>query len=170
MKTMQTTCCKHFDNSCYHQCIALISALQLCSFVQCTDDDNRSCRNVCNMSFVSFSLAVIFIIRLFSTSAFRVPNLWEWTLNEITLYVIAVLELGSVKNEASLLCTFLSVRDYITMLRIFLVVELQCFYFKPSFKPDSFRARYVMIKQSCAITFRLIFAIVYLILTFHSVL
>jgi len=26
------------------------------------------------MSFVSFSLAVIFIIRLFSTSAFRVPN------------------------------------------------------------------------------------------------
>ena len=31
------------------------------SFV-CTDDDNRSYRNVCNLSFVSFSLAVIFII------------------------------------------------------------------------------------------------------------
>ena len=31
--------------------------------LQCTDDDNRSYRNVCNMSFVSFSLAVIFIIR-----------------------------------------------------------------------------------------------------------
>jgi len=30
--------------------------------LQCTDDDNRSYRNVCNMSFVSFSLAVIFII------------------------------------------------------------------------------------------------------------
>jgi len=29
----------------------------------CTDDDNRSYRNVCNMSFVSFSLAVIFITR-----------------------------------------------------------------------------------------------------------
>ena len=41
----------------------------------CTDDDNRSYRNVCNMSFVSFSLAVVFITRLFSTSAFRVPNL-----------------------------------------------------------------------------------------------
>jgi len=25
----------------------------------CTDDDNRSYRNVCNMSFVSFALAVI---------------------------------------------------------------------------------------------------------------
>jgi len=38
---------------------------------ECTDDDKRSYRNVCNMSFVSFSLAVIFIMRLFSTSAFR---------------------------------------------------------------------------------------------------
>jgi len=43
--------------------------------MQCTDDDNRSDRNVCNMPFVSFSLAVSFIIRLFRTSAFRVPNL-----------------------------------------------------------------------------------------------
>ena len=32
--------------------------------LQCTDDDNRSYRNVFNMSFVSFSLAVIFIIEL----------------------------------------------------------------------------------------------------------
>jgi len=39
--------------------------------LQCTDDDNRSYRNVCNMSFVSFSLAVIFIIRLFSTSRLK---------------------------------------------------------------------------------------------------
>ena len=31
------------------------------------------------MSFVSFSLAVIFIIRLFSTSAFRVPK-WELSI------------------------------------------------------------------------------------------
>jgi len=31
--------------------------------LQCTDDDNRSYRNVCNMSFVSFSLAVIFIVK-----------------------------------------------------------------------------------------------------------
>ena len=30
--------------------------------------------NVCKMSVVSFALAVVFIIRLFSTSAFRVPN------------------------------------------------------------------------------------------------
>jgi len=28
----------------------------------CTDDDNRSYRNVCNMSFVSFALAVIFTV------------------------------------------------------------------------------------------------------------
>jgi len=42
--------------------------------LQCTGDDNRSYRNVCNMSLISFSLAVIFIIRLFSTSAFRVPR------------------------------------------------------------------------------------------------
>jgi len=37
-------------------------------------NDNRSYRSVCNMSLISFSLAVIFIIRLFSTSAFRVPS------------------------------------------------------------------------------------------------
>jgi len=37
----------------------------------------RSYLNVCNMSFVSFSLAVIFIIRLFSTSAFHVPRFWK---------------------------------------------------------------------------------------------
>ena len=40
----------------------------------CTDDDNRSYRNVCSMPFLSFALAVIFIIRLFSTSAFRVTS------------------------------------------------------------------------------------------------
>ena len=34
----------------------------------------RSYRNVCNISFLPFYLAVIFITRLFSTSAFRVPN------------------------------------------------------------------------------------------------
>ena len=41
-----------------HCCNALIATVNL----QCTDDDNRSYRNVCNMSFVSFSLAAIFII------------------------------------------------------------------------------------------------------------
>jgi len=41
--------------------------------LQCTDDDNRSYRNVCNMSLILFSLAVIFILRLLSNSAFRVP-------------------------------------------------------------------------------------------------
>jgi len=40
----------------------------------CTEDDNSSYRNVCKMSVVSFALAVIFIIRLFSTSVFRVPK------------------------------------------------------------------------------------------------
>jgi len=30
--------------------------------------------DVCKMSVVSFALAVVFIIRLFSTSAFRVPK------------------------------------------------------------------------------------------------
>jgi len=36
---------------------------------------NSCYRNVCKMSVVSFALAVVFIIRLFSTSAFRVPKL-----------------------------------------------------------------------------------------------
>ena len=40
----------------------------------CTEDDNSYYRNVCKMSVVSFALAVVFIIRLFSTSAFRVPK------------------------------------------------------------------------------------------------
>ena len=49
-----------------------------CSFVkvaQWFDDDNRGYWNICNMPFVSlsFSLAVIFIIRLFSASAFHEP-------------------------------------------------------------------------------------------------
>ena len=33
----------------------------------CTDDDNRSYWNVCNMSFLSFALAVIFIIKFMET-------------------------------------------------------------------------------------------------------
>jgi len=41
----------------------------------CTEDDNSSYRNDCKMSVVSFALAVIFIIRLFSTSVFRIPNI-----------------------------------------------------------------------------------------------
>jgi len=58
------TYCKRFDNSCYHhQCIAmfvyqswLVAILEVelrcCSgLLLCTDDDNRSYRNVCNMSF-----------------------------------------------------------------------------------------------------------------------
>ena len=40
----------------------------------CTENDNSSYRNVCKMSVVSFALAVMFIIRLFSTSVFRVPK------------------------------------------------------------------------------------------------
>jgi len=40
----------------------LITVMWMTLISQCTDDDNRSYRNVCNMSFVSFSLAVIFII------------------------------------------------------------------------------------------------------------
>ena len=40
----------------------------------CTEDDNSCYRNVCKMSVASFALAVVFIIRLFSTSAFRVPE------------------------------------------------------------------------------------------------
>jgi len=44
------TYCKHFDNSCYHH------QLQYTHQLQCTDDDTRSHRNVCNMSFVSILL------------------------------------------------------------------------------------------------------------------
>jgi len=54
-----------------------------CSFavlLPCTDDDNRRYRNVCNMSFVSFAFATIFIIRLFSTSTFRVLNCYLFIL------------------------------------------------------------------------------------------
>ena len=47
MRTIQTTCCKRFVNSCY----IIISAVQI--YLQCTDDDNKSYRNVCNMSFLS---------------------------------------------------------------------------------------------------------------------
>ena len=66
-QTIQLTSCKRFDNNCYHlQCIAIAILL-------CTEDDNSCYRNVCKMSVVSFALAVVFIIRLFSTSAFRVP-------------------------------------------------------------------------------------------------
>jgi len=54
-----------------------------CSSVVCTDDDNRSYRNVCNMSFVSFALAVTFIIRLFSTSVFRLPKGKSYLLHYI---------------------------------------------------------------------------------------
>ena len=32
--------------------------LPICNDLQCTDDDNRSYRNVCNMSLISFSLSV----------------------------------------------------------------------------------------------------------------
>ena len=47
----------------------------------CTEDDNSCYRNVCKMSVVSFALAVVFIIRLFSTSAFRVPcPLFSWKM------------------------------------------------------------------------------------------
>ena len=47
------------------------------SCLLCTEDDNSCYRNVCKMSVVSFALAVVFIIRLFSTSAFRVPYFSE---------------------------------------------------------------------------------------------
>ena len=43
-----------------------INAMSIC-YLQYTDDDNRSYRNVCNMSFVSFSLAVIFITHAMSS-------------------------------------------------------------------------------------------------------
>jgi len=59
MKTKSTTYCKRFDNI---------------ANLQCIDDDTRSYWSVCSMSLNSFSLAVIVIIRLFGTSAFRVPN------------------------------------------------------------------------------------------------
>ena len=53
-------------------------SLQTAVLLLCTEDDNSSYRNVCKMSVVSFVLAVIFIIRLFSTSVFRVPKLiWD---------------------------------------------------------------------------------------------
>jgi len=44
--------------------------------LQCTDDGNKSYRNICNMSLISFSLVVIFIIRLLSTSAFVYQRFW----------------------------------------------------------------------------------------------
>ena len=62
--------------------------------LQCTDHDNRSYRNVCNMSFVAFSLAVIFIIRLFSTSAFSVPNIYfvlNWMISNFMFFGIFII-------------------------------------------------------------------------------
>jgi len=51
-----------------------------------TDNENDindilQTRNVCNMSLTSFSSAVIFFIRLFSTSAFRVPSLFSYNVS-----------------------------------------------------------------------------------------
>ena len=66
MKTILTTYCKRFNYCCYHhQCIAncRICHTKTLLNLQCTDDDTRSYRNVCNMSLISFSLAVMFIIR-----------------------------------------------------------------------------------------------------------
>jgi len=44
------------------------------------------------MSLISFSLAMLFIIRLFSTSAFRVPKLFErilFTLRHLQSFAVA---------------------------------------------------------------------------------
>ena len=57
MKTIQMTYCKRFDNSCYHH--------------QCIANSYWSLRNGRD------SLAVIFITRLFSTSAYRVQMLFH---------------------------------------------------------------------------------------------
>jgi len=35
-----------------------VNEIAICNDLQCTDDDNRSYRNVCSMSLISFSLAV----------------------------------------------------------------------------------------------------------------
>ena len=52
--------------------------------------DNSCYRNACNMSLISFSLAVVFITRLVSTSTFRVPNLLKkqknWFLPNVWLF------------------------------------------------------------------------------------
>jgi len=55
--------------------------------VECTEDDNGCYRNVCKMSVVSFALAVVFIIRLFSTSVFRVPK-WRGSVVGLFFYVV----------------------------------------------------------------------------------
>ena len=57
---------------------------------------SSSYRNVYKMSFISFSLSVIFIIRLFSTSTLRVP---KWTKMRVLLNVSSVREynLNAVK-------------------------------------------------------------------------
>ena len=72
--------------SAYPKCMLTPSPMlckitKLFLYVLCTEDDNSCYRNVCKMSVVSFALAVVFIIRLFSTSAFRVPNFFIWLLN-----------------------------------------------------------------------------------------
>ena len=69
--------------------------------LQCTDDDNRSYRNVCNMPFVSFSLAVIFVISLFSTSAFRVLNIdfvSNWMISNCMLFGFFIIFCSLSKN------------------------------------------------------------------------
>jgi len=64
----------------------------------CTDDDNRGYRNVCNMSFVSFSLAVIFLLRLFSSSAFRVPHVIETYDQHFQQEILKHLAMLSIEN------------------------------------------------------------------------
>jgi len=54
------------------------------------------------MSFVSFSLAVIFIIRLFSTSAFRVPKLIGGHFGSETKVLLSVVALGPLHDKIRL--------------------------------------------------------------------
>jgi len=56
--------------------------------LQCTDDDNRSYRNVCNMSLISFSLAVIFII---SEERFSTKKLVKQNFNFVPLILTPML-------------------------------------------------------------------------------
>jgi len=54
----------HGQRKRYKRHVANVSITPVIIISECTDGDNRSYRNVCNMSFVSFSLAVIFTMRL----------------------------------------------------------------------------------------------------------
>ena len=90
MKPISTTCCKRFDNSCYH--------------LQCSDY-NWSYRNVRNVPLISFALAVIFISSVLFLTIFVIKLCWKGVSWLTKIWLIEALKLyGTTELAPSLQC------------------------------------------------------------------